>query len=273
MTVHSTNKWIQQYVDSHSGNMADKWKYHKDLICKPVSKYFTNTSILSLQDHLLRHGLFPPSPEDEELLRKWLKKKYFQLVENLYEKYRSSWKGPSANIFIFPSNPFSRDLTEKFSGCTGLSYPKHLFLFLSNQAKVKQITALFLHEYSHTCRLQYFSKPEAEYTLLDAIILEGIAEYIVRKKLGEDSGNDWINQYSSMEAKEYYEKWIKPNITITRTHPKHDLLMYGNRHGIPQNLGYHIGYYILTQFTKDKEISINDILYMENDVILKDINL
>ncbi|MFC4402645.1 DUF2268 domain-containing protein [Gracilibacillus xinjiangensis] len=264
MTVQPTSKWLQNYLDSPFSNMTDKMKQHRDILCKPIEAYFDEVNALSIQNHLLHHGLFPPSPSDEHIINKWLQRKYDQLVEKLYKKYRKAWSGPSANIFIFPSNYHSKELNERFSGCTGLSYPKKLFLFINHQAKAKQVAALFLHEYSHTCRLNFFKKSEADYTLLDAIILEGVAEYVVRSILGEEFGNQWIKHYSYDEAKWYIEKWVYPNLTVTRNQPKHDLIMYGNMHGIPQNLGYHIGYYLIQQFTKDKTFSIKEILYIDN---------
>ncbi|KAB8137523.1 DUF2268 domain-containing protein [Gracilibacillus oryzae] len=272
MTIQPTDKWLEEYLDSKTVLLNNKWKQHQNILCKPLAKYFHQTNAQAIQDHLLRHGLFHPANNEQDMITSWLKKDYHQLIEKLYQKYRKAWDGPAAKIFIFPSNHHSKELTERFSGCAGLSFPKQLFLFLSHQATRKQAAAVFLHEYSHTCRLNYFRKPEESYTLLDAIILEGIAEHLVRTIIGEDSGSKWIEQYPEDTARKYFTKWIAANINITRYEPKHDLLMYGDKHGIPQNLGYHMGYYILQQYIKTNKISAKQILYADNEEIIKAID-
>ncbi len=163
-------------------------------------------------------------------------------------------------------------MKEWYNSNAGLSYPDKLFLFLSSEATTKEIASLFLHEYSHTCRLSKFKKDESDYTLLDAVILEGVAEWIVRKVVGKSFGNKRIEMLPEEIYLDLWKKWIKPNRDIKRTHYKHDMIMYGGR-DIPKNFGYIIGYNMVERFMKKYKKSPKALIETRNLEIITSLNL
>ncbi|WP_058308933.1 DUF2268 domain-containing protein [Gracilibacillus massiliensis] len=270
MTVHATDKWLEQLIKSldqaanHTNN--EKYQIHLSAICDPLSTFFSEANQKNIQEHLLRHGLFSPE-SSAAFLTGWLKRDYNTKVKKLYQKCKDAWEGPSTDIFILPSNEDIRELKTWFNSNAGLSYPDKLFLFLSSTASTKEIAALFIHEYSHTCRLRNFPKKEFDYTLLDAVILEGIAEWLVRKMVGKSYGNKRIEHLSDEKLVELWERWIMPHQNIKRTNHKHDMLMYGNR-GIPKNLGYVIGYNIVLRYMEKNKQHAKEILKTKNQQFL-----
>lgn len=267
MTIHRTNQWLDTYLDKIKTSQKQLLVEHQKLICKPLTSFFRSIDEKTLQEHLIRHGLFLPHKNNSKYLSEWLEKDFYPFFKKLYQKLKRAWDGPEADIFLFPSNENSRELQEQFKGNAGLSYPSKLFLFLSPKATPKALTALFLHEYSHTCRLHYFEKAEEDYTLLDAIILEGTAEYLVRRLLGSSSGSQIIQTLSEKQAKALWDKWIKKYRDIKRLDTKHDLIMYG-KHGLPNHLGYNIGYYLVSNYAAKQNYSSKKILYTPNEEFL-----
>ncbi|SHM71305.1 DUF2268 domain-containing protein [Gracilibacillus kekensis] len=275
MTVHATDEWLKKLSTSlnqqASSTSQEKHKIHLSAICEPLSSFFPEVTPGNIQDHLLRHGLFSPVTS-ATFINEWLNKDYYSTVNNLYQRCKRAWEGPSTNIFILPSNEDIRELKAWFNSNAGLSYPDKLFLFLSSTASTKEIAALFIHEYSHTCRLHHFPKEEFNYTLLDAVILEGIAEWLVRKKIGKSYGNKRIEYLSDEALSELWERWIKPHQKIKRMNYKHDLLMYGSK-GIPKNIGYIIGYNIVLRYMEKNKKSPRALLRVENEEFISDADL
>ncbi|MDX8045222.1 DUF2268 domain-containing putative Zn-dependent protease [Gracilibacillus sp. S3-1-1] len=267
MTIHKTDKWIKDFIQQRKQDRVTSTSLHQTIICEPLTDYFHFTPKEVIQEHLWQHGLFSPKISDSDA-EKWLKQDYLTKVRVLYHKCRTTWNGPETEIFILPSNEEIKELKEWFNSNAGLSFPDKLFIFLNKQASNREIAALFLHEYSHVCRLNLFPKDEVEYNLLDAIILEGIAEWIVRKKVGKEYGNKRIKELSDNSLQALWKKWAAPHLGITRDHPKHDMIMYGGRRP-PKNTGYIIGYNIVKRYMKEQQCSIRTLLGTPNERIVE----
>ncbi|SFL68557.1 Uncharacterized protein YjaZ [Gracilibacillus orientalis] len=271
MTIHATDKWMKRFTDKKGvKDQEDQNLLHQSVICEPLTKYFKELPPEAIQEHLLRHGLFSSNLKKEDA-QKWLQQNYLSKVNILYKKCKNAWNGPEPDIFIFPSNEEIRELKEWYNSNAGLSYPDKLFLFLQKNAENREIVALFLHEYSHICRLNLFPKKEMEYTLLDAVILEGIAEWIVRKKVGAAYGNKRIEMVTDELLEDLWKKWIEPLQQLTRDHPKHNMIMYG-LHGVPRNIGYIIGYNIIQRYMTKQNGSITTLLHTPNHQILAEVD-
>ncbi|GAE92105.1 hypothetical protein JCM21714_1086 [Gracilibacillus boraciitolerans JCM 21714] len=276
MTIHDTEsglkKLIKQLNQTTKQSVQEKYQLHQTYICKPLAPpFFPDVELPDIQNHLLRHGLFSPQTSPD-VLTDWLKNDYNSKIERLYQKCKATWDGPATNIFVLPSNEEIRELKEWFDSNAGLSYPNKLFLFLSTSASSKELTALFLHEYSHTCRLDNFPKEESSYTLLDAVILEGIAEWIVRKLLGKSYGNKRVKWVPDQTFLNMWKKWVEPNSDIPRTHLKHDMVMYGGS-GISKNAGYLIGYNLIHRYMAKNNQGSKALLKLSNEKILASIDL
>ncbi len=107
--------------------------------------------------------------------------------------------------------------------------------------------ALFTHEYHHVCRLHLLHPLETNLSLLDSIILEGTAEYTVRKLYGDSYGNKNIQMLEDEMLFYLYQKWIQPYQNHASTELIAHQLMYGGKQ-VPLLLGYIIGYSIVCKY-------------------------
>ena len=60
-----------------------------------------------------------------------------------------------------------------------------IFLFVCGRNSVEELKVLLAHEYHHICRLHQIETKETEYTLLDTMIMEGLAEQAVTERYSE----------------------------------------------------------------------------------------
>lgn len=102
-----------------------------------------------------------------------------------YEKLKSWLKGPDVPIFILLSDSYNRTVQEEYNGKAGLSMRHVIFLFVCGRNSVEELKALLTHEYHHICRLHQIETKETEYTLLDTMIMEGLAEQAVYERYTE----------------------------------------------------------------------------------------
>ena len=137
---------------------------------------------------------------------------------------------------------------------SGVSFKDKLFLFLTPIEDEKELEALFVHEYHHVCRMNSQKKDPQDYTLLDSIILEGLAEHAVTRNCGEKYASDWSRRYTKDELSKYWKKDLSENLSIKRDHRFHDQILFGlgRRPGL---LGYAIGYEIVKQYEQRKNFS------------------
>ena len=149
-------------------------------------------------------------------------------VERIFQEYKRRWGGPDIPIYLFPIGQqrsfFSRQ-EEKVKG--GVSYPDKMFLFLSNRLTAQEIEALFVHEYHHICRLKMQKKRFEDYTLLDSIIIEGLAEYSVLVHCGRNYLADWCSMYTEFQIENFWDKYLNKNLNLKKSEKLHDDLLYG----------------------------------------------
>lgn len=79
----------------------------------------------------------------------------------------------------------------------GYSFEDKMFLFLPANISDEELEALFVHEYHHICRLKKTGKRVLEHTLLDSIIMEGLAEHAVLDYCGKQYLLRWNSLYST----------------------------------------------------------------------------
>ena len=93
------------------------------------------------------------------------------------------------------------------------------------------------------------AKPRDEYTLLDSLIMEGLAEMAVAEYVGKPYVASWNTQYPDDLLTESWHQYFKENLSIPITNPVHDQLLYGNRIGKAM-IGYALGYFIIRQYKR-----------------------
>ena len=74
---------------------------------------------------------------------------------------------------------------------------------------------LLAHEYHHICRLHQIETKETEYTLLDTMIMEGLAEQAVTERYTENNA-PWTAYLSKEEAVYYWKNVVHERISIKR---------------------------------------------------------
>lgn len=260
MSVIKTDKWLLDAYDDPTR------------LCEKFVKYFDDASASEIHHHLTRYGMYHrPQKGGTALVKKLQHKKIWQIIQKEEEELKKRWGGPNVPIFILPAEANDRKLKRDFNGKSGLAFKDKLFLFVTEENEEQEIKALFTHEYNHVCRLGSLAKNEEDYVLLDTVILEGMAENAVRERLGDEFVAAWTAYYSDQELKKMCEKLLWPNRLIQYHHPKHEDILYGMRF-YPKMAGYCMGYYLVKQYMKAKNLSCKELLDRKAETIaqLKD---
>ncbi|MGM8212275.1 DUF2268 domain-containing protein [Virgibacillus sp. W0430] len=248
MGVVRTDQWLVKAYD------------HPLRICKKLATYFSKASAEELHTYLGLHGMYQkPTDNGTQLLDSFQRKEVWKLVHQEFKTLRSAWHGPNIPIFILPSNQESRYLRMHHGGKSGLAFSDKLFLFLSEYNTEKEIQALFTHEYNHVCRLAHDEKNEADYTLLDAVILEGLAENAVRERHGKEATAPWTTYYTNSQLERMCKRLILPNKDILKTSTRYEEIMYGFQF-YPKMAGYSVGYYLVDRYRKKKNATSSSLL-------------
>ncbi|MEH7335847.1 DUF2268 domain-containing protein [Neobacillus drentensis] len=243
MGIIRTDKWL----------MADFEQPGK--ICERLKPYFNGQTAQSIYRQLTNFGMYSPSGSSKRNLNRLVEQKAWDRVERLFQNYKNKWSGPDVPVFLFPigqSGGFFIRREERQKG--GVSFPDKMFLFLSDLEDPKEIEALLVHEYHHVCRLQALNKKMEEYTLLDSIVIEGLAEYAVLKNCGKEYLANWCRMYSENELSIFWDKYMKKQLRSKKDERIHDHLLYGGGR-IPKLLGYAAGYNIVRAYYKRHQYS------------------
>lgn len=234
---------------------TDVWL--EDLISKPLE--LLKKTINGKEDqqsfyhYLMKHGMYRSAQHAGDIFEK-LKEKDIWARFSLYEKkYRRKWNGPSVPIYLFPVQE-KRGMFQSSMKKSGVCFKDEIFFFITDQEDPKEYEALFVHEYHHCVRMKKLSKKEDQYTLLDSIIFEGLAENAVREYCGEKYVAPWTKAYEEAELSRFYDKWIEPNLDVKRRSPLHDQLLLGQK-SYPNMLGYSSGYRLVQNYLKNQDTS------------------
>jgi uncharacterized protein YjaZ len=93
-----------------------------------------------------------------------------------------------------------------------------------------------------------------DYTLLESLIIEGLAEYAVLKNCGQKYLASWCNMYAEEELEYFWDKYLKNHLNSKKKEKIHDHLLYG--HGqIPKLLGYAAGFSLVQNYFKKSRLS------------------
>ncbi|MEH7381712.1 DUF2268 domain-containing protein [Bacillus sp. JJ1533] len=190
-------------------------------------------------------------------------------VEKEYGVLQKQWNGPQIPIFILPADETNTKIKREFNGKSGLAFKNKLFLFFSPHNTDSEIKAVLTHEYNHVCRLKKYRKNEADFTLLDVVILEGFAENAVREHCGNASLADWTKYYSDKELKKIVQQLIIPNRNVKRNERKHDDLLYGKKF-YPKMTGYCAGYYLVRNYLEANQLQVKAILGVDSKEFVKE---
>ena len=214
----------------HTKYLFEEEKDRERLACELVRPIFPHTPPEAIQYELLQQGLLQKGNLS-------LTFNAWQLIDQQFKKLQLAWQGPTIPIYIFP-------ITHGFDK-NGIAYKDGICLFISAQLPIRELHALFSHEYHHICRRLYVDEPP---TLIDSLIIEGLAEDAVENLFGKDALSPWTERYSLDEVKNY---WQSHFITALdqKGLPYHQPFLFGDPQlGLPPWIGYCTGYRIVQAF-------------------------
>ncbi|WP_409274414.1 DUF2268 domain-containing protein [Neobacillus sp. SCS-31] len=243
MAIIRTDEWLEE-----------DWQ-RPEAICERLKPYFPGGKPREIYRELLSFGMYKPSAAIGKDVQLLIDSNTWANVEEIFKKYRGKWNGPDIPIFIFPSAKRTAFLRKAPPQKSGVSYPDKLFLFLPHIEDKKELDALLVHEYHHTCRINVISKDVRENSLLESMIMEGLAEYAVYHECGENYQAEWCSLYNENELNHFYKLLLRDNLDKKKTEKEHDWLLFGGN-GIPRLLGYCYGYFLVKRYYQSHGFSI-----------------
>jgi uncharacterized protein YjaZ len=238
MGIIRTDKWLEEEFDRPAK------------ICEKLLPAFKGLSAPKIYNQLTDFGMYRASRMTKEIFNSMKENLVWEEVDGFFQEYKRRWGGPDIPIYLFPigqERSFFFRQEEKVKG--GVSYPDKMFLFLSNRLTSRELEALFVHEYHHICRLNKQTKRFDDYTLLDSIIIEGLAEYAVLVHCGRNYLADWCTMYTDTELENLWDRYLHDYLDLKKSDRKHDDLLFGSGR-IPKLLGYAAGFKIVENYYK-----------------------
>ncbi|MEH7117411.1 DUF2268 domain-containing protein [Neobacillus vireti] len=242
MGIIKTDEWLEKDFDNPLK------------ISERLLPYFKGQTKREIYRELMNFGMYQPSRLSRDNLLKMETQQSWDKIGKIFSKYKRSWNGPDVPIFLFPIAPSGGFFRREEKGKAGVSFPDKLFLFLSNFDNPKDIEALFVHEYHHVCRMSLLDKRIEDYTLLDSLIIEGLAEYTVLKCCGREYLAAWCSMYTEKEILKFWDRYLKNQLGLKKSQREHDELLYGGGR-VPKLLGYAAGFYLIDNYYKKNPYS------------------
>ncbi|ASK61230.1 hypothetical protein CFK37_02975 [Virgibacillus phasianinus] len=267
MPVAPTDQWLGLYLKNKIGLAEYDFTIQRDIFGKKLSSFFSHTWD-EIHQFLLQNGLFIPSSSDEKIIQQMTDKNVWGTAKEELNQLRCDWNGPDIPLFIFPSNQANDELRLDLRGKSGVAKHDKVVLFIGSDTSKQDLQALITHEYNHVCRLNYLNQPEEDITLLDGMILEGLAEVAVLNRLGEGPIAKWTSIYPLEYALEQWEKNAKLNLHVHKKDSFFHDFMYGNN-SIPKWMGYNIGFHLVSSFAVNTREDMNKLLHLPAESILE----
>jgi uncharacterized protein YjaZ len=240
--IKETDKWLED----------DFWEPEK--ICSRLLDEFGEQEPEPIYGYLARFGMYRPDRVNYRVYEEMAGEGAWEAAGGLLKKYRKKWNGPDIPVYIFPVNRSGSRARRTDTVKSGVSFPDKMFLFFEHAKDEKELESLFVHEYHHVCRIRAQQKKLQAYTLLDSMVLEGMAEYMVERSCGKEYLAAWCSRYSEKELGSWWEKYLKEQLEITKKEPVHDQLLFGKGR-YPDLLGYAAGYKIVKQYFEKNNFS------------------
>lgn len=246
---------------------TDKWEERFEHPLSVCRRAVPNEDERRFYLYLKNFGMYKPGKEAGEIWEQLAKLNVWQEVDQYLQTYRSQWRGPDVDIFIFPIDRTNAMLMRNSKGRSGLAFQDKMFLFLSEHSDKEGRESLFVHEYHHVVRMNRLKKQASQYTLLDSLVFEGLAEYAVKTHCGESSLADWTHRHEEAEMRAYWKRMYEPNLDIPKKDPLHDQLLFGKRK-LPHLLGYSIGYWLVDSYMRHRKVRISETFSLPSARIL-----
>lgn len=172
-------------------------------------------------------------------------------------------------IFVFPCfNLFVKEKMFGVNGFTPCANTFHVFLYTQKYNK-KMFQKMIAHEFNHSVFMDYHNLIYTQLTLLDSLILEGLAQNFVESLFREPG--PWAKAIPLKECKEVFSR-VEKSINSKDYHIYSELFFEGKKY--PLWAGYSLGYQIVKSFLKiQKKISWGEIMKLSSLSILENSRL
>ncbi|MGK9429693.1 DUF2268 domain-containing protein [Bacillus atrophaeus] len=218
--------------------------------------------------HLQNHGMFRSLKEGKHTMNLLKEKGSFRHIQKEEQCLMKKWEGPDVPIIVLPVDERNRKIRLEFSSKSGLAFRDKMFLFLPSDPPNSSVSALMTHEYHHVCRLEHMTKQEKDVTLLDTIIMEGLAEYAVYERFGSSQTAEWTSYYTQDQLQQLYKKKIAPHLHLKRESALYPQLLFGKGY-YPSMLGYAVGFNIVKKYLTEKKVNTKDGINIQSETFLE----
>ncbi|MFC0524896.1 DUF2268 domain-containing protein [Pontibacillus salicampi] len=273
MTVVDTKSWLRNYCKTYQKKASlDNYRIQCETLCFPIESYIRDMSAEELHFALLQYGLFHPTEDTQDICDSVHALDQFGIWNALNMEYRhlqKEWRGPSVPVFIFPITLSNQPSCQKPTEKNGVSLEEGIFLFVSPFILKQEVFAVLAHEYNHSCRLFHTQNHRHDMSLLDVILLEGMAEYAVGKRYGSKWNAGWIHMYSDNELQALWTDHYIDHLGIKREEEQLEYMFGGGTRNIPEHAGYAIGFSIITSFLNQHSFSWTELFSLDSKYIVE----
>lgn len=143
---------------------------------------------------------------------------------------------------------------EKLGGVSAFTdWSGKMFFAVHPDAEVRStLESVINHEYHHHWRIHALTITEQNQTLMDRLILEGLAEHFVRIRLGDTYLGPYKDALTEEQAEDLWENTYK--ICRNKVGEQTDAYMFGSKEeNVPFWGGYSLGYYLVEWYIQKNE--------------------
>ncbi|WP_051314757.1 DUF2268 domain-containing protein [Alteribacter aurantiacus] len=224
----------------------EAFKLQADMISEPLLRHFKDVPLLEWHHYLLAQGLRKPSGNWEKFGVVLHKRGYIKELQKYYLQLKKRWAGPDLPVFLLPIDLTNEELMERLAGKNGVTFTKLIVLFISEDLSLESMKALLTHEYNHACRLFHQKNNEETVTLLESMVMEGLAEASVNKHLGKKELAPWTKTLSKDVCADWWKEVLSYKKDV-KGRKFHEHWMFGGR-DMPKMIGYVTGFFIVDDY-------------------------
>ncbi|MCP8968299.1 DUF2268 domain-containing protein [Ectobacillus sp. SYSU M60031] len=251
-----TDEWLREQYEDPAKLCEQRLRDHVPLPPSHIYRF------------LAARGMYRPVPGGLEEVKELQQAGIWRGLRREYQELRRWLQGPDIPVYIFPSDAYNRRIQREYGGKSGLAFPGCLFIFVSSRNELEELKAVLTHEYHHVCRLQQLPAEEHDGTLLDSMIMEGLAEAAVRERHGSERHAAWVSYYTKEEAVKLWSTYLEKFQQVGRGTRKHEDLLNG-LHIYPRMLGYAVGFYIVEECMQENRYTTRQLLGTPAEKILQ----
>ncbi|MBB5174831.1 DUF2268 domain-containing putative Zn-dependent protease [Texcoconibacillus texcoconensis] len=270
MGIEPTKRWIERFSTKQQSitNVHDLHKLQERFLVEPLYEHFRYGSLRNVHEILMRNGLSPPHAKLSKWIKLMKKKEVYVLLERQFHRLKEDWKGPNIPVYLFPLDERNHFIMKNLGKKNGVTFPSCILLFVHEYTEVEDICALLTHEYSHACRIEKFSIDEKTVSLLESMVMEGIAEMSVLKYHGEKHVAQWTKGYSETLLQEWWHRAFMKRLNMRGLAQQHPFL-YGGKYQLPPWIGYALGFSIVEKYQRQTKEDVDKILNTSAEYILQ----